>query len=317
MSISALYFCESTQALNCAVSRPSCAASCLKSSSPSRDWIPEQPVVKLPELALLGGALRRFGRRARPRMDGQRVMAVDEMDPVAVGIEHLVHGRKRALTERALEIRELDDLDRRALRTLGRAVRLRDDLPRRIQHDARRDLRPLTVHILLTRGQRPLLDEEALDREARLIERGALQARLVLLEPRRRFRIGRLGDLRRNLLFDHLRRLELAGLRVLLEQRVLDQFFDGDAPRFEQRLRQLHGAEIPRRLLQRLLVHLSQRDGGRSDRRDDFGGRRQAALLRRRLRASGQQQDDGAGSASRGGEAGFQHPHMIAKSVTP
>jgi hypothetical protein len=50
---------------------------------------------------------------------GQRIVPVDEMDLVAVARQYLFDGRMRAKTERTLEIRKLNELDRRARRTGG------------------------------------------------------------------------------------------------------------------------------------------------------------------------------------------------------
>ena len=46
----------------------------------------EQPIVVRPELALLVGALARLGCRPGVRMVGERILAVDEPDPIAVGV---------------------------------------------------------------------------------------------------------------------------------------------------------------------------------------------------------------------------------------
>ncbi len=84
--------------------------------------IREEAIVVRPEFTLLARARRRFCRGPRIGVPGQRVVTIDEMDPIAVRIQHLRDGRIRAQAERTLEIRELDDFDRRVRRPLGRAV---------------------------------------------------------------------------------------------------------------------------------------------------------------------------------------------------
>src|SRR5262249_54058770 len=65
--------------------------------------IAEQPVVIRPELSLLRGAGGRLGRRSRVGVVGQGVMTIDESDLVPVGLQHLIHGRRRAQAEGTLE----------------------------------------------------------------------------------------------------------------------------------------------------------------------------------------------------------------------
>ena len=77
----------------------------------------EQAIVIRPELALLVGALARLGRRPRVLVIGQRVFPIDEMNPVAVGVEDLLEGRTDPLTERSLKVAEVDHLHRRARRS--------------------------------------------------------------------------------------------------------------------------------------------------------------------------------------------------------
>src|SRR3989442_11194924 len=143
----------------------------------------EQRVVIFPELSLLGGALRRLGRRPRIRVIAEREVPVHEAHAIAVRVEDLRDGWVGALAERALEIRELDDLDRRVCGSLRRAVGGRHGLTRRLEEHADRRLAAQRVEKLLPRELHPLLREVLANRLADLVERGALPTRLVLLVP--------------------------------------------------------------------------------------------------------------------------------------
>jgi hypothetical protein len=123
---------------------------------------------------------------------------------------------------------------------------------------------------LTPRRKRPLLEQEGLDRRARLIERRALKPLLILAEEDRRILVGRRHHFRADVLFDDSRRLELTCGRVLLEQRVFDEFLDRDASRFVKGLTELDRAEVGGWLLHRLLIDLGQSDRRRADYRDDL-----------------------------------------------
>ena len=71
--------------------------------------IGEQAIVILPELALLGRAVRRLAGLERLRVNlRQREVLPHDADLVAVRLLHLLERRRDALAERALEVRELD-----------------------------------------------------------------------------------------------------------------------------------------------------------------------------------------------------------------
>ena len=79
--------------------------------------IGEQPIVVRPEFPLLVGALAGLGRILGVLVVRQRVFAVDEMNPIAVGGENLFEGRTDPLAERSLKVGKLDHLHRRAGRS--------------------------------------------------------------------------------------------------------------------------------------------------------------------------------------------------------
>ena len=81
----------------------------------------EQPVVHLPEPALVPRALRRLRRPRRVLVAGEREVAEDQADAALVARFQLADRRQHAPAERALELGELDDGDRRVLRTAARA----------------------------------------------------------------------------------------------------------------------------------------------------------------------------------------------------
>src|SRR5207244_476610 len=148
------------------------------------------------ELALLSGALRRLRGGARVGVIAEREVAIDEVNAIAVRVQHLRDGRIRALAERALEIRELDDFNWGAPRSFGRAVRRGDRLTRRFDQDAHRRLRLQRREKLLLRELHPLLRQVRANRVAHLIEWPALDARLVRLIPLRDLDIADRCDLR-------------------------------------------------------------------------------------------------------------------------
>ena len=101
----------------------------------------EQPVVHLPEPALVPRALRRFRRLGRVLVPGQREVPEHEPDPAPVAILHRAQRGQHAAAERALELGELHDGDRRVRRpAAGRSGDV-DRHPRRRQGDGRRDPR--------------------------------------------------------------------------------------------------------------------------------------------------------------------------------
>ena len=77
----------------------------------------EQPIVVRPELSLLVGALPGLGCVLGVLVVRQRIFAVNEMYPIAVGGEDLFEGRTDPLAERSLKVGKLDHLHRRARRS--------------------------------------------------------------------------------------------------------------------------------------------------------------------------------------------------------
>src|SRR5258705_1154052 len=67
----------------------------------------------LPELALRVGAARGVSGRHRMRMEAQRKIHEDQLNPVTVLLMDRLHGVLGALAERALKVRELDHRDGR------------------------------------------------------------------------------------------------------------------------------------------------------------------------------------------------------------
>ena len=94
----------------------------------------EEPVVHLPELALLAGGLGGLRRGERVRVERERLVLPDDPHLVAVRALRLVERRADAGAERALEVGEDDDRHRRARVAAHRVVRAdvdRADLRRR------------------------------------------------------------------------------------------------------------------------------------------------------------------------------------------
>ena len=243
--------------------------------------IAEQPVVIGPEFSLLRGARGRLGRRSRARVVGQRVMTIDEPDLVAVGLEHLVHGRRRAQAVRTLEIGKLDDFDRRIRRPLGGAAVGGDRLARRIQEHADRRLRLERSHVLLADFAHAFLRQKLADRLTDLLERCALHARPIGLVPEGDVIVRDRTDLRRDFPLDERRPADPFRLRGAVHQRCRDELVERGTAGLVQRDSQLHAAEVGGRLLQRLVVDLGQCDRSRSDGRHDIGRRQPLGLLRR------------------------------------
>src|SRR5262249_13189638 len=155
-----------------------------------------------PEVSLFLGAYGGFGRGPRVGVARQRIVAVYEVNSIAVRLQHLVDGRVRTLAERALKIRKLDQLNRGVRRTLRWMARGLDFLARRFQRNRDRNFfLQLSDERVVRRGH-PLVDEQRLDRVVHLRERGALDTRRVRLIPERDvvFR-GRRG-VARDFLFD-------------------------------------------------------------------------------------------------------------------
>src|SRR2546427_1598469 len=75
-----------------------------------------------PELALLVRTVGCFGRRTRLRVRREGKVSVDDPDLLPIEGAHLLQDREALLADRTLEIRELDDRDRRRRRTPRRAV---------------------------------------------------------------------------------------------------------------------------------------------------------------------------------------------------
>ena len=140
--------------------------------------IGEQPIVVRPELALLGGALRRLGRRPRVGMAWAAGSAIDEPDASPYVLSTWLTRRIRPQAVRTLEIGELDELDRGARRALARAVRPTATFWRGGSSDhAHRRLGLQLLHVRLIDRLRPLLGQQRADRLAHLIERRALHTR--------------------------------------------------------------------------------------------------------------------------------------------
>src|SRR5262249_43648026 len=165
-----------------------------------RALIREELRVVVPKLALRVGAVRRLGRRPRQRVHGERIVAEDETDLVAVGLHHLVDRILRALAERALVVGELDDRDGRLrAAALLRTSRRRDVDDRRTEEHRRLVLLlqllderlPSLLRLLLLQ----VLDDARLD----LLERLAAELRLVLVVDLLDVRVARRGRLPRDL----------------------------------------------------------------------------------------------------------------------
>ena len=69
----------------------------------------EEQLMHLPELALLVRRHRRLGRGQRVGVEGERLVAPDELHVAFVRLEDLLDGRLGAPAEGALEVGELDD----------------------------------------------------------------------------------------------------------------------------------------------------------------------------------------------------------------
>ena len=146
----------------------------------------------------------RFGRRPRVRVVRQRIVAVDEMDAIAVGVEHLLERRTDPLAERALEVGELDDFDRCVRRSPRRArSRAIATFWRGGSSMTRTCVLLFSVVDVLRRGPSASVPgQERADRLPHLFERRALHPRLVRLIPGRDLRVGDRRRLRRDFLFD-------------------------------------------------------------------------------------------------------------------
>ena len=214
-------------------------------------------------------------------MVGQRVMTIDEPDLVSVGLEHLVHGRRRAQAIRTLEIGKLDDFDRRIRGSLGGAAVGGDRLARRIQEHADRRLRLERSHVLLADFAHAFLRQKLADRLTDLIERCALHAGLIGLVPKGNVVVRDRTDLRRDFPLDERRPADPFRPRGAVHQRCRDQFVERGPAGLVQSDPQLHAAEVARRLLQRLVVDFGQCDRSRSDGRHDVGRRQPFGLLSR------------------------------------
>ena len=192
--------------------------------------------------------------------------------------------------ERALEIRELDHLDRCGGRALRRPIRLGDHHAGRFESTCTAVLAFSWSYKPAAAIQCPLLHQVPTDGGSHLVERRALQPRLVILEPRGDVGVSHLGHLGRDLLLDEGGAVDLSRSCVLVDQLVFHHLIDDRPARFVERLRELHPAEGAGGLLQSFLVHLRQGDGGRSHRRHDVRRARHRTLLGRGARTAAQEQ---------------------------
>src|SRR5262245_9573616 len=83
----------------------------------------------LPELALLARGFGGERRGAGVCVHAQREILEHDAHLVGVGLVDLLEHRRRARTERALEVAELDDRDLRLLRAESRGAREGDLIP--------------------------------------------------------------------------------------------------------------------------------------------------------------------------------------------
>ncbi len=82
----------------------------------------EQLVVHLPELPLGARRLGRQSRRHGVLVEGERVVAVGDLDVLAVVLDQRAHRASGAAAVRALEVGELDDGDLRLASAAGRCI---------------------------------------------------------------------------------------------------------------------------------------------------------------------------------------------------
>src|SRR5262245_53145109 len=97
-------------------------------------------------------------------------VTIYEAHAIAVGFEDLHHGRVGSLAIRGLEVRELDNLDRRVRRTLHRALGCRDVLPRGFEQDPHRRFGLQRIEELVANELHPLLRQVLANWLANLIE---------------------------------------------------------------------------------------------------------------------------------------------------
>ena len=147
------------------------------------------------------------------------------------------HRRVGAKTERALEVRELDDLDRRVRRSLRRAVGGRHHLPRRLEHHANGRFALQRVEIIRPHGLHPLLRQVLPDRLPHLLERRALHAGLVRVVPGVDVEVGDRLHFRRDVLLDERGASDPLRLRGIVHQPVRDQIVERGASRVVERER--------------------------------------------------------------------------------
>ncbi len=242
----------------------------------------------------------------------QGIVAIDEVNLGAVRVEHLLHRRMRAEAERALEVRELDELDGRARRTLRRAVARRDFLARRFERDLHRRLRLELVDVPLIGRRAPLLNQERSNRRAHLLECGTLYSRLIGRVPRRHVRVGHRLNLRRDFLIDERRARHTARLGFHVDQLLARKLLDRISPRLVQRQHQLHRAEVVGRLLHRLLIDIRQREGDAANGCDDVA---RALRLVRLLRMGGARHQKKRRSERQAELAMQHHPVSIPGSL--
>jgi hypothetical protein len=139
--------------------------------------------VHFPVLALIAGAVRRFGRLERFRMVRQRKILIDDANFVAVNLLNLRESRTDSLTKRSLVIGEFHDRHRRRGFSAYRIVfRKGNAIARRVEHHLDAAARCLQLFDeLRSRLLFALRFEEVLDLRAQIVERAALGALLVLL----------------------------------------------------------------------------------------------------------------------------------------
>ena len=184
----------------------------------------EQPVVELPELALVVRAVARLGRLERVGMIGQRKVLVDESDLVRIAVDQRGQRGGRPPAVRTFEVGELDDHHRRVGRSPRSVGRLQLDLlARRVEHDRHvAGHLPQLIRVLEQRQRRTLLLQYLSDFRPHLLERPAAETVLVPLVDPLDLVLGHLAGARRELLGQQLLAAEAADLCLAVDELVAD-----------------------------------------------------------------------------------------------
>jgi hypothetical protein len=117
------------------------------------------------------------------------------------------------------------------------------------------------VDVLFADRLHPLLRQERANRLLHLIERRPLNPSLVGLIPGGDVLFGHRLRLGGDFLLDQRGPIDPLCLRRVVHQLERDDFVERGPPRLVQRLGQLGAAEVPGRLIERLVVHFPKRDG--------------------------------------------------------